>query len=405
MSLLSAFSSREQCLREQIQISNRIRAFPHTYHADPSVFFRALEGQSLLISGGRPQDRAAVLLGAARTAPPGTPTVLIHNGNPALMPSAFTDQPGLQARVWTYDPLPGLSRGQQLALLTAGSQEELAIFWAFALDVCQALGLPERLASLASIQWTAIQWQQQVIRACPMDQAADLIARYDRDMAKLAAQADLHLARMQPGGAFLDLPQCSLEEGLALGRLLIIPMLGGPGSPMLAQCLEVLTAAMGRGVAFQLLLDNVPLPTRHPLVYSPAAQVQLVLAADDLCALAGDPADLTTRSCGAVLFRHAAPASAARLSLHFFGDYDRLVLEQNVGFSRSAARPLDRSAQQGLTTREVKDLRLPTHLIQTLPLGTACVRLPAQNAEGVFPFRPPDPQTQIDRVFHERRGG
>jgi len=388
---LSAFSSWDQCLRQRVQARNQALAFPLELCTEPERFYQALGRQSLLVSGGRDQDRAAVLLGTACSAPAGLPTVILHNGNPYLMPQALSALPQLETRVWSYDPLIGCSRGQQLARLAAGSREELAVFWAFALDVCQALGLPEQLTSLADIQWTATQWQHQVIQTCPPDLAADLLGRFDRSMAGLAAQASLFLARMCPpgvGGGIL--PLCNLAEGLEQDRVLTIPLLGGAGDPMLKQCLSVLTEAMSRGTAFQLLLDNVPVPAHHPLVYSPAAQVQLVLAADDLCALAGAPAELTCRGCGAVLFRHGAETSAKRLSLHFFGEYDRMFLDQTAGRGQQAAHPMDHSAQQSLSTRSAKDLRLPARSIQQLPMGAACVRLPRRSLEGIFLFAPPD---------------
>lgn len=375
------FLSKEAYLAKQAAERNALQAFPARIAYSLETFLLSLGRQDLLISGGTPQERARVFVDLLKRAPAALPKVVLSSGNPCLEADAIRRE-GLLARPWDWDPgaSPAATYPQLLALLAA-RERTLIGFWVFALDVCQAMGLPLSVRTLRSVNWLSADWQHELLAAADRDTTLELLRRFTPELAAQAAQATVtleELCRTANGPGF------SLADAVSHPREILVATVQGRSSAMASQYLSLLTDAMERRQPFLLLIDNVY--QNCPVLCSRAAGVQLGLAADDLCSLCGGDqlAQLTDRrEAGVILFRHPFAHSAAALSRFFFGEYNKLLCEGSWSTSRHSPSLFSRQDSTGVSLRETKDLRLNPNLIQALSPGQAFAALPGRR-EGLL---------------------
>jgi hypothetical protein len=371
MGISSLFLSRDQYLARQVRQRNQRCAFPEEVVSPLSAFLDQWHLEcDLLVSGGEAWERASVLTQILRQAPRGLTKVVLSSGNPYLQVQSLRAA-GLNACAWSWDADASVtSYGQLLSLLTQ-TQPDLAVFWVFALDACQAMGLPPSLESLRSVDWLTTRWMGAVLQRNDQETAVDLMRRYDPAMAARAASAAVVLERLGRSGQ--DGPARPLSHAFQDPGVILVAAVPGRRSALAAHYLALLTDAMERRQTFLLLTDDLYLE-HHPLLAA-AANVRLVLAAQDLCALA-KPESLTDRRCGVVLFQHSAAQSCAALSRHFLGEYDRLVPERSLSRTRSTALFSPAQHTASLTIREHKELRLDPNKLLTLSPGWGYASLP-----------------------------
>ena len=163
-------STRDGYLKNEVARVNRNNSFPTSNIISGCQFFAGDEYlyNDLVISGSNDEERACAIARYVKSLYGRIPIVLLHSGNYYLSDSVF-QRLGMKVHNWNIDPLDGLSKTECLSVLTRTEdsyQSDLPIFYSFALDVLNALGMSYSVISLCSIDWTSVNWLEEVAQKC-----------------------------------------------------------------------------------------------------------------------------------------------------------------------------------------------------------------------------------------------
>lgn len=83
-----------------------------------------------------------------------------------------------------------------------------------------------------------------------------------------------------------------------------------------------------------------------------------------------------------VLFRHNIAESSRKLSLQYFGEFDRLKVETGISIGRKSTSVFSYHQNKSVSIQETRDMRLKPEKIMSLDKGRAVFRL-VSGEEGV----------------------
>ena len=362
--LSTLFDSNETYLSKHVAGINRTQAFPARNRLNSEEFIRDTFNDSIIVSGGSDEERSVLLLGLTRSSQ--GCVVIIHNGNRYITAERLRKY-GINACHWSENIYSGFSKTQLLSLITIDhSDNDLAFFYSYALDVCEVLNKPMTVPGMYSIDWLGIGWQQELLsNPYNRDRALDLLNRFDRNMAEKAVKGVCRLERLSRGNS---IGESSLLEGFNNGKV-IIKEVYGSNSAMSKQCLEIIQSEAEKGQNFTLILDDVYVDV--PIIRDNFRNVRLTLSGTDVSQYQ-DNMKITNRACSIVAFNHSNYGSCKAISENWFGEYDRLYSESSSGYSKSFLEP--RTYNKSVTVRQNRDTRLKPEMIATIPFGCAFIR-------------------------------
>lgn len=368
------FSSKEDYFAAQVELKNQTRAFPERKLWGKDRFLRETVNDSLLVSGGNDMERAALICSVLNERQ--GCRVVLHNGNPCLEAVALRRR-GFAVHEWDGFLHGQADKARMLAVLEDGvNDRELLVFFSFAMEVCEALRMPIDLVTLAGIDWLGIGWQQDLLQIAERETALDLLDRYDRQMASLAAKAVCSMEKIRRSSG--NKPEAF--EKAADGNGLVVKNVIGNSSAAVQQCFAVLLDAVERGMPLTLVLDNVYLPG-HPLIAEKIRNRKLVLSGEDIGGYS-DGLPVIGDSFDIVLFRHNIAESSRKLSLQYFGEFDRLKVETGISIGRKSTSVFSYHQNKSVSIQETRDMRLKPEKIMSLDKGRAVFRL-VSGEEGV----------------------
>lgn len=362
--LSTLFDSNETYLSKHVAGINRTQAFPARNRLNSEEFIRDTFNDSIIVSGGSDEERSVLLLGLTRSSQ--GCVVIIHNGNRYITAERLRKY-GINACHWSENIYSGFSKTQLLSLITIDhSDNDLAFFYSYALDVCEVLNKPMTVPGMYSIDWLGIGWQQELLsNPYNRDRALDLLNRFDRNMAEKAVKGVCRLERLSRGNS---IGESSILEGFNNGKV-IIKEVYGSNSAMSKQCLEIIQSEAEKGQNFTLILDDVYVDV--PIIRDNFRNVRLILSGTDVSQYQ-DNMKITNRACSIVAFNHSNYGSCKAISENWFGEYDRLYSESSSGYSKSFLEP--RTYNKSVTVRQNRDTRLKPEMIATIPFGCAFIR-------------------------------
>ena len=362
--LSTLFDSNETYLSKHVAGINRTQAFPARNRLNSEEFIRDTFNDSIIVSGGSDEERSVLLLGLTRSSQ--GCVVIIHNGNRYITAERLRKY-GINACHWSENIYSGFSKTQLLSLITIDhSDNDLAFFYSYALDVCEVLNKPMTVPGMYSIDWLGIGWQQELLsNPYNRDRALDLLNRFDRNMAEKAVKGVCRLERLSRGNS---IGESSILEGFNNGKV-IIKEVYGSNSAMSKQCLEIIQSEAEKGQNFTLILDDVYVDV--PIIRDNFRNVRLTLSGTDVSQYQ-DNMKITNRACSIVAFNHSNYGSCKAISENWFGEYDRLYSESSSGYSKSFLEP--RTYNKSVTVRQNRDTRLKPEMIATIPFGCAFIR-------------------------------
>lgn len=378
-SLLSTlFSNRDDYLSNHISKINKGNSFPMNRNLGYGELINGLGNDSMLVSGGTDEERSVFLLGIIKSL--SGKVVLLHNGNQFLKAENIK-RCGVYAEEWDGNIYKGMDKSQIISLLSGEKDDnELLLFYAFAFEVCEVLGISPSLEGIGSIDWLGIQWQQELLKnPFQRDRALDLLSRFDKQMAEKAVKGMCRVERLSRTRS------CNVGIGIRdmlENNILLTKEVYGSNSLITRQCFETIQALAESGIQFTLVLDDVFLPD-EALIKDKFRNVRLILAADDITQLTLDMR-LTNRKCSVVVFNHSEYGSAKIISEKYFGEFDKLENDLCSGHSKSFMNPT--TYNKSMTIRRGRDLRLKPEYIAKLPMGTAFVHL-VNGQEGIVRIR------------------
>lgn len=362
--LSTLFDSNETYLSKHVAGINRTQAFPARNRLNSEEFIRDTFNDSIIVSGGSDEERSVLLLGLTRSSQ--GCVVIIHNGNRYITAERLRKY-GINACHWSENIYSGFSKTQLLSILTTDhSDNDLAFFYSYALDVCEVLNKPMTVQGMYSIDWLGIGWQQELLsNPYNRDRALDLLNRFDRNMAEKVVKGVCRLERLSRGNS---IGESSILEGFNNGKV-IIKEVYGSNSAMSKQCLEIIQSEAEKGQNFTLILDDVYVDV--PIIRDNFRNVRLILSGTDVSQYQ-DNMKITNRACSIVAFNHSNYGSCKAISENWFGEYDRLYSESSSGYSKSFLEPI--TYNKSVTVRQNRDTRLKPEMIATIPFGCAFIR-------------------------------
>lgn len=358
------FCSKERYLTKCVDKQNRMKAFPIYNHWTYRDFVEASHFHSVVISGNDDEERAFLILKLILR--DGRRKVVLHNGNQFLAPDYLREN-GINVRNWDEVLSTPVDKRQLLTTLSGENMEEgVACFFSFAIEVLYQLKLPITFMSIAKIDWTGMDWQYELLEKADNDEALDLIARYDKDMAKNAVRASCYIERIvrsQNRYVISNQPLTKIED---------VYIKNINGNHLVAkQCMEILADVLERGEEVLLVLDDVYI--QHPLIQENVQKLRLILSASDLCKV-NKELDITRRPCDYVVFRHNNAESAKVLAKELFGEYDKLMTTFGLGVGRENTSLIRQQQNSNISVHEQRDMRLKPEWIGRLDHGKAFIR-------------------------------
>ena len=370
-SLTTLFTNNETYLSKHIEDINKSNAFPMRL-IEMNCFISSTNNSSLLISGGNNEERSALLFAICKCVSAYENVVIIHNGNP-LCNTERLNSYGMRSVDWDSNIYKGMAQDKILSLLMSDNEGmELSFFFAFALDVCSAMGKPRNFLEIRKINWLDTTWQYELLGTCDSDKASDLINRYDRTMAEKAVKSIHKLEKLTRTSGRTG---SGIYEAFA-NNCIAVKEVYGSESETAKQCLEILLELAEKGERFTIILDNVYLD--HSVITDNFRNVRLIISGDDIVKYKDD-LKLTRHPCGVVIFNHSEISSCKAIARTFFGDYNHMTVEPTVGFSKTS---FQKTTSSSVTVRRDRDLRLEWIKINNLSPGYALVRI--NDLEGII---------------------
>lgn len=370
----AVFSTRESYYRHQVKKANAEKAVSKT---SAMPFEDAIAGTgalSAIVSGYDDGMRAAAIahfIDAHSWS--GDPILLLHNGNKYLTAESL-NRYGYNVKKLFWDPLDGLNRQTKLAILCPDeSSENEAFFWLYAMDVCEAIGMDSNLTNLASIDWTGLRWQAELLKRADKGTAIDLIRRYDNSMARDMSKCVVRLERILRGaGASADRRNRFTLDRVFGSHGIYEGMFSGEHSELTKRVFEKLNDEYERRSRFVLILDNVYLPNQA-VIKEAGNHVVLMMSGNDVGKYEDDIDRLTRKNVYVCLFRHDSHAGVQKLSRYYFGNYKQMIEEHAYGSGRNG---MGEEASFSITYRQQDADRLLANTVLKLSNGCGFIRIP-----------------------------
>lgn len=361
--MTTLLASNENFVKQHMNELNATKAFPVKTIYKMEQFVEDTRDDSLVISGGTDKERTGLLLALLRCTT--GCVVMLHNGNPYLDLGRIHKY-AIDAYNWDENIYAGFSEDEMLsALVSEEKDKDLAVFYTFALDLCEALGKPKSIQGMKSIDWKDATWQSELLYSgCDTDKAMDLIKRYDKDMAARAARARSMFEKLTRSGSPKGI---TLSDAIA-NENVIVKEVFGSSSAICKQCLELIQTKAETGEKFTLILDDIYLDT--PIIKEKYPNVRLILVNEDITQCDKDM-KFVKRRCSLVCFRHVENDSCKAISEKYFGEYDCLQSEIAVGVAKAIFQP--KTVNKAIHIAPKREARLKANMIMEIPFGNAVI--------------------------------
>lgn len=360
--LTTIFASNDVYLASYISSMNKGKSFPVKNHVDNHDFISNTLNDSIIVSGGSDEERSALLLGLVKNI--SGCVVFVHNGNDYISVEHL-HRYGINADICSEESYSSSTKAQLLSVLVANNDDDLAIFYAYAMEICEVLNKPMTVQGMRSIDWLSGSWQQDLLCAdIQKSRIFDLLNRFDRSMAEKATRGVCRLERFT--GTSIN-EGINLQSGLDKGGV-VIKEVYGSNSPACKLFMEMLQAEAEKGKRFTLVLDDVYMEL--PIIKDNFRNVRMILSGSDVSQYRED-LRLTNRSYSVVAFNHSNFSSCKKISETYFGEYDKLISEISRGHSKGIFE--SKTYNKSVTFRQSRDTRLKPEMISAIPAGFAFV--------------------------------